>query len=1003
MSLRTLPFACLVMLLQGAGPALAQPPPQEPILRINPGMHTAPIRGMGVDAACALLATASDDKTVRLWRLADARLRPKAPKARPDGKTLRERLARLAERKRLHRRPLQPRDAKLLRTLRPPIGPGSDGRIDAVAVAPDGGWVAAGGQDAAEKALGGHFVYIFDVPTGAVVARLGPLGGSIDHLAVSPDGRYLAAALAGGRGLRVWESTGSGGAGWRLAAEDSDYGGQSASGAAFDRAGALYTVAYDGKLRRYAPGFRGTPRSMATRGGRRPMSVAVHPSGDTVAVGYLDTTAVDIHKAATLAWSFAADTGKAVRGNLGRVAWSADGTRLYAGGRFDKGGINPIVAWDRAGRGRARELEGPQSTITQLVPCGIGIALGASDPLFGLLAPDGRRVIWKEGVQADLRGQRGAEGFTVAGDGRRVRFRLEQSGGRPILFDLAAEDIIGGKKPPADLDAPDTTSLPVTDWVNSRSPKLGGTLLALEGTSRSLAIAPDRRRFVLGTEGALRAYDNTGKLLWRRDAPGVAWAVNIPRNANIVLAGYGDGTIRWHRLDDGRELLALFVHKWERRWVAWTPRGYYMASPGAESMIGWHVNHSWTEAAQFFPADRFRGRFNRPDIVKLVLETQDEDKAVEAANGRAKITRAEEDVRKLAPPIVVIEEPGDGATFRTPEVTIRYNVFSPSGGKTPPNVQYFVNNAAVRSAAELPADTGKFTFSGKATLPLPSTDVLITLVAHEGSGASEPARISLRWDGAQPGKEGLKRLRALFVGVNAYASPKLNPLKYAAKDAADLAAFFKAQEGRSYGKVEARVLADAGRADVINGLEWLQRGSEEGDVSLLFLAGHGTSDERRQFYFMAADSDPDALRATAVATRELLETIRNLKGTRIVILDACRSGAGADGVVVAASSVDMNRVPNELGDKSLGVLLYASAQGRQVSFEHRDWGNGAFTKALIEGLGGKADSAGLGYVESDALSFYVRHRVEELTGKMGTQVPVHLNTAPQMKLVVLKK
>jgi hypothetical protein len=33
----------------------------------------------------------------------------------------------------------------------------------------------------------------------------------------------------------------------------------------------------------------------------------------------------------------------------------------------------------------------------------------------------------------------------------------------------------------------------------------------------------------------------------------------------------------------------------------------------------------------------------------------------------------------------------------------------------------------------------------------------------------------------------------------------------------------------------------------------------------------------------------------------------------------------------------------------------------------------------------------------------VRHRVEELTGKMGTQVPVHLNTAPQMKLVVLKK
>jgi uncharacterized caspase-like protein len=114
-----------------------------------------------------------------------------------------------------------------------------------------------------------------------------------------------------------------------------------------------------------------------------------------------------------------------------------------------------------------------------------------------------------------------------------------------------------------------------------------------------------------------------------------------------------------------------------------------------------------------------------------------------------------------------------------------------------------------------------------------------------------------------------------------------------------------------------------------------------------------------------------------------------------VILDACRSGAGADGVVLAASPADMNRVPNELGDKSLGVILYASAQGRQVSFEHADWGNGAFTKAMLEGLGGAADSKRLGYIESDALSFYVRHRVEELTRKMGTQVPVHLNTAPR--------
>jgi hypothetical protein len=215
---------CLIAWGAAVAPALAQqagaPPPQEPILRIDPGMHTAPIRRIGVDAACTLLATGSYDKTVRLWRL-------------PEG--------------------------KLLRTLRPPIGPGHEGKVYAVALAPDASWVAAGGWDAAWSAERAMYVHIFDASTGALITRLGPLGNVIRHLAVSSDGRYLAATLGSGQGLRVWEKTGPGAARWRLVAEDEDYGGQDSYGAAFDRTGVLYTVSYDGNLRRYAPGFKAGP------------------------------------------------------------------------------------------------------------------------------------------------------------------------------------------------------------------------------------------------------------------------------------------------------------------------------------------------------------------------------------------------------------------------------------------------------------------------------------------------------------------------------------------------------------------------------------------------------------------------------------------------------------------------------------------------------------------------------------------------------------------------
>src|SRR5205085_9159990 len=127
-----------------------------------------------------------------------------------------------------------------------------------------------------------------------------------------------------------------------------------------------------------------------------------------------------------------------------------------------------------------------------------------------------------------------------------------------------------------------------------------------------------------------------GEEQWQEHVPGVVWGEKTTGDGRLVLAAYGDGTVRWHRPSDGQELLALFVNKDDLRWVAWTPSGYYMASPGAEDLIGWHVNRGWDQAADFFPASRFRKRFNRPDVVLKILDTLDERKAVREAdrNGR---------------------------------------------------------------------------------------------------------------------------------------------------------------------------------------------------------------------------------------------------------------------------------------------------------------------------------------------------------------------------------
>jgi hypothetical protein len=63
-----------------------------------------------------------------------------------------------------------------------------------------------------------------------------------------------------------------------------------------------------------------------------------------------------------------------------------------------------------------------------------------------------------------------------------------------------------------------------------------------------------------------------------------------------------------------------------------------------------------------------------------------------------------------------------------------------------------------------------------------------------------------------------------------------------------------------------------------------------------------------------------------------------------------------------------------------------SSTGKQYSLEDKKWGNGAFTKAVVEGLEGKADFMKSGKITIDSLSFYVSERVKELTG--GKQTPV---------------
>ena len=86
---------------------------------------------------------------------------------------------------------------------------------------------------------------------------------------------------------------------------------------------------------------------------------------------------------------------------------------------------------------------------------------------------------------------------------------------------------------------------------------------------RSFAVGPDAKQTFVGTSLFLHAFDQAGANKWFRRPRDEVWAVNATGDGRLVVAAEGDGTIRWYRADDGRELLALQVLANNKDWVFW--------------------------------------------------------------------------------------------------------------------------------------------------------------------------------------------------------------------------------------------------------------------------------------------------------------------------------------------------------------------------------------------------------------------------------------------------
>ncbi|MBF0564581.1 MAG: caspase family protein [Nitrospirae bacterium] len=940
-------MCCLLLPVSRAQAGPEVDVPKEPILRIETGMHTAMITRIGIDAGNRYLVTASLDKTVRVWELATGRL---------------------------------------IKTLRPPVGSGDEGKIYSVAISPDGKTIACGGWTGYDWD-GNVSIYLFDSESGRLIKRIGGLPSVIDHLTYSRDGKYLAAGLWGHNGIRVFNTNND----YTQAGEDKDYGSDS-YGLDFDGDGKLATVSLDGYIRLYDKGFKLTAKKKSP-GGNRPISVNFSPDGKSIAVGFYDSTKVDVRSGKDLSYLYSPDTTKVDNGNIETVTWSKDGRDLYAGGMYRNNGKSPILKWSNSGKGTYKELPASGDSVMQILPLNDGgIVYGAGDPAFGIINNQDIRTVYSTPHIADYRDF--LDGFLISGDGSKVRFAYEEFGKSPAVFDLSGRLLDTNPSDYGSLKPPITSlaGLDVTDWKSTYNPKLNGKALKLKENeiSRSLAIAPDGDSLLLGADWDLYLFDKTGVENWEVPAPGVAWSVNITGNGKVAVAAFGDGTIRWYRITDDKKLnefLAFFPDNDRKRWVLWTPTGYYDASPGGDELIGWHVNNGKDNAADFYPVSKFKSVYYRPDVISMVLKTRDEGLALKEADkvaireiGKREVENKDRgiSIEKMLPPVVDITFPANNASVSDTKVTLKYKLRTPSGEpvtriRTKIDGRPFAPEDMV--VPQLAGDNDEI------RITIPERDCEVSVIAENQYSSSVAATIRLIWKNAEKTRQKpiVHNLYILAIGVDHYQDAKLRKLVFARKDAENFVNAFEKQKGVLYNDIIPVLLPETANKDVIlAGLKQIKDKTTADDTAIIFMSGHGLNDPFGNYYFMPIDADTKTTERTGVPFTEITTTLSLIKGKVVMFLDTCHAGN-------VMGSRAMVGTFNNLKSPENGVVVFASSDGAHDSQEKMEWNNGAFTKAVVEGINGKA-ALKKGNITVSSLNSYVSERVRELTTEQQTPV-----------------
>ena len=499
-----------------------------------------------------------------------------------------------------------------------------------------------------------------------------------------------------------------------------------------------------------------------------------------------------------------------------------------------------------------------------------------------------------------------------------------------------------------------------------------------------------------GSRGRLTAYDTKGKYI--ATFQGHTYHVyDIAIDGDRLVSVSDDQTIKlWNlkELDSVTStnstkvktilpLVSLFIGK-DNKWVMWTPEGFFDHSPGGEELIGWHLNQGNDKEALFFPASKLYKEFYRPDLVQASLEGKDLSVYAKDIDINKILSR-----ETIPPTVHFLTKSGSADSYDT---SIRAQVCDTGGGIG--DVTLFLNDMPVavetagRGLKVVEKNRDGQCYSFERTITLSPGANSIQLMAYNKANTIESHRDTIEINhtatAAQP------ELHLLTVAVNAYRDGDLR-LKYALPDADALEEQAQAKGKGLFGKVHIHTLRDGDvtKDGLTQAFSRIGAKMKREDVFLLFVAGHGITDEKEgTYYFLPADfryTGEGEVQKQGVSMTDFRNMLANVQAMKsLILLDTCNSGSFAE--AITSRGLTEKTAITKLS-RAVGRATIVASSRNQAALEGYN-GHGAFTWTILEGMKGRAADQG-GKITINTLATFIEEELPKLTyNKWGyEQVP----------------